>query len=192
MRQDGRIGWQRGLEQKMSNHEHQDSKHQPAQRNEMSRRQFLSYTLGGTTAFMVGGAVLPMVRFAVDPLLAKGSANELVKVIEESKVTNEPQEVKFTINQVDGWYKGKSEKVAWISKDASGNVFALSPVCKHLGCTVFWNTHGKNEYDCPCHDARYSIDGKNLAVANSPLDEYQVAVQDGYVYLGGIIPNTRA
>lgn len=175
----------------MSNHEHQDSKHQPVQRKEMSRRQFLSYTLGGTTAFMVGGTVLPMVRFAVDPLLAKGGESALVKVIEESKVTAEPQEVKFKVRQVDGWYKSETEKVAWISRDASGAVFALSPVCKHLGCTVFWNTHGKNEYDCPCHDARYSKDGKNITVANLPLDEYVVDIQDGFVYLGGIIANTR-
>jgi len=176
----------------MSNHEQHDSEHQPIQRKDMSRRQFLSYTLGGTTAFMVGGAVLPMVRFAVDPLLAKGSESTLVKVLDESKVTTEPQEVRFKVHQVDAWYESETEKVAWISKDASNNVFALSPICKHLGCTVFWNTHGKSEYDCPCHDARYSKDGKNLAVANSPLDEYEVVVKDGVVYLGGIIPNTRA
>lgn len=192
MGQDGRIGWQRGLEQKMSNHEQHDSAHQPVKRNEMSRRQFLSYTLGGTTAFMVGGAVLPMVRFAVDPLLAKGGGSDLVKVIEESKVSDEPQEVKFKVHQVDGWYESETQKVAWISKDAEGKVFALSPICKHLGCTVFWNTHGRNEYDCPCHDARYSKDGKNITVANSPLDEYVVEVRDGVVYLGGIIANTRA
>lgn len=176
----------------MSNHEQHDSEQQPVKRNDMSRRQFLSYTLGGTTAFMIGGAVLPMIRFAVDPLLAKGSSSSLVKVVEASKISNEPQEFKFKVHQKDGWYESNPSLVAWISKDAEGNVFALSPICKHLGCTVFWNTKGLNEYDCPCHDARYTKDGKNITVANYPLDEYEVEVIDGNVYLGGIKKNTRA
>lgn len=176
----------------MSNHEQHDTDHQPVKRKEMTRRQFLTYTLGGTTAFMVGGAVLPMVRFAVDPLLAKAEGSNLVKVVAESEITNEPKEFKFQIHQVDGWYESTPTKVAWISRDASGQVFALSPVCKHLGCTVFWNTKGLNEYDCPCHDARYSRDGKNITVANSPLDEYEVEIIDGFVYLGNTKDNTRS
>ena len=34
-----------------------------------------------------------------------------------------------------------------------------------------------NEYVCPCHDAHYTKDGKNLAVAPNPLDEYEVKVE---------------
>jgi len=62
-----------------------------------------------------------------------------------------------------------------------------------LGCTIFWNTKGLNEYDCPCHDARYSKDGKNITVARFPLDEYDVKVdpENGFVYLGPIKPNSR-
>lgn len=175
----------------MSNHEHQETAHRPVQRKEMSRRQFLSYTLGGTTAFMMGGAVLPMVRFAVDPLLEKKGEGTWVKVVEESKITTEPQEFKFQIHQVDGWYISDPELAAWISKDANNEIFALSPVCKHLGCTIGWNTKGKNEYDCPCHDARYTKDGKNLAVAPNPLDEYEVKIEDGFVYLGPVKANSR-
>ncbi|MFC4777585.1 ubiquinol-cytochrome c reductase iron-sulfur subunit [Paenibacillus sp. GCM10023252] len=175
----------------MSNNEHQETAHRPVQRREMSRRQFLSYTLGGTTAFMMGGAVLPMVRFAVDPLLEKKADGTWVKVVEESKITAEPQEFTFQIHQVDGWYVSDPKLTAWISKDANGEIFALSPVCKHLGCTIGWNVKGQNEYDCPCHDARYTKDGKNLTVAPNPLDEYEVKKQDGFVYLGPIKPNTR-
>ncbi|WP_168119135.1 ubiquinol-cytochrome c reductase iron-sulfur subunit [Paenibacillus sp. HB172176] len=175
----------------MSNHEQHDAAHRPVQRKEMSRRQFLSYTLGGTTAFMMGGAVLPMVRFAVDPLLKKKEKADFVKVVEESKITTEPQEFKFKIHQVDGWYESDPELVAWITKDASGNIYALSPICKHLGCTISWNTLGQNEYNCPCHGARYSIKGKNLAVANYPLDQYALQIENGFVYLGSIQPNTE-
>lgn len=181
----------KGVEQ-MSNHEFQETAHTPVKRKEMSRRQFLAYTLGGATAFMAGGAVLPMIRFAVDPLLEKRAGGSFVKVVEESKVkVGEPTEFKFKIHQVDAWYVSDPEQAAWIMKDDKGKIFALSPVCKHLGCTIGWNTTNANQYVCPCHGAHYTVDGKNLNVAPAPLDEYQVKVENGFVYLGEIIPNTR-
>ena len=176
----------------MDHNEQQETAHKPVKRKEMSRRQFLSYTLGGARAFMVGGAILPMIRFAVDPLLQKKEKGRFVKVVEESKITNEPPEVKFKIHQVDGWYESDPELAAWISKGDDGKIFALSPVCKHLGCTIGWNgEEAPNEYDCPCHGARYTKDGKNLTVAPKPLDEYEVKLENGLVYLGPVEPNTR-
>ncbi|MBB3109304.1 menaquinol-cytochrome c reductase iron-sulfur subunit [Paenibacillus phyllosphaerae] len=174
----------------MSNHD-QEKNHRPVKRNEMSRRQFLSYTLGGATAFMAAGVTLPMIRFAVDPILKKKSESTWVKVVEEAKVTNEPQEFKFNIHQIDGWYVSDPEQTAWITKDEQGNYFALSPVCKHLGCTIGWNTEKNNEYVCPCHGAHYTMDGKNLSVAPKPLDEYDLKVESGWIYLGPIKANTR-
>lgn len=162
-------------------------------RREMSRRQFLSYTLGGTGAFMMGVPLLYNLRFAVDPILQKNEGSGWIKTIEESKVTEEPQSVTFKVHVEDGWYEVDSSMEAWIAKDASGNIFALSPVCKHLGCTVNWNSNEEypNQYFCPCHGAHYTKDGKQLAVASAPLDEYSVKVQDGWVYLGELVSNTR-
>ncbi|MFD0711177.1 ubiquinol-cytochrome c reductase iron-sulfur subunit [Paenibacillus sp. GCM10027626] len=175
----------------MSNHEQHDNEHQPVKRKGMSRRQFLSYTLGGAGAFMAAGMTLPMIRFAVDPILKKKETGSLIKVVEESKITNEPQEFKFNIHQIDGWYVSDPELAAWITKDEKGEIFALSPVCKHLGCTIGWNTNNNNQYVCPCHDAHYTKEGKNLTVAPKPLDEYEVQLKDGWVYLGPIKANTR-
>ncbi len=132
-----------------------------------------------------------MVRFAVDPLLEKKTEGTFVKVVEESKITTDPQEFKFQIHQVDGWYVSDPELSAWVSKDANNKIFALSPICKHLGCTIAWNAKGKDEYDCPCHDARYTKDGKNITVAPNPLDEYEVKIENGFVYLGPVKPNSR-
>lgn len=176
-----------------NNHDHNQPDNKPVLRREMSRRQFLSYTLGGAGAFMSVGTVIPMLRFAADPLLQKREAGEYVKVVESSKITTEPQEFRFKVHQVDGWYESDPEFIAWIAKDNNNNIFALSPVCKHLGCTVNWNSEQKhpNEYFCPCHGAHYTKDGKNLAVAPKPLDEYDVKLENGFVYLGDIKPNTR-
>lgn len=158
------------------------------QRREMSRRQFLTYTLGATGGFLAAGITIPMIRFAVDPLLSKKEASEFVKVAELDKIGNEPVEVRFEVQQVDGWVESNPELIAWILKNDTGEVIALSPVCKHLGCTVNWEK-AKNEFFCPCHAAEYTKEGKNLKVAPLPLDEYAVKVENGSIYLGQIQPN---
>lgn len=173
--------------------EHDAPQGEKKSRREMTRRQFLSYTLGGAGAFMAAGTIAPMLRFAVDPILRPKSGGTFVKVVAADKVTEEPVEYRFSVRQVDGWYTSEPEMVAWVSRNAKGDIFALSPVCKHLGCAVNWNTNSQypNQYFCPCHGAHYSKDGKHLAVAPAPLDEYQVDIQEGFVYLGPIKPNEQ-
>lgn len=46
-------------------------------------------------------------------------------------------------------------------RDEDGDIHALSPVCTHAGCIVNWNGEEKS-WDCPCHGARYDIEGKVL------------------------------
>jgi menaquinol-cytochrome c reductase iron-sulfur subunit len=161
-------------------------------KKEISRRQFLAYTLGGTGGFLAATMLVPMVRFAVDPLLQKGGDSEYVKVIGLGELSEEPKSVSFKVLQKDGWIEEEVDLTAWVTKDSNGNVLALSPICKHLGCTINWNTEKQypNQYYCPCHGAHYEKNGKALAVSPLPLDEYEVKVQDDFVYLGKIIPNT--
>jgi Rieske Fe-S protein len=46
-------------------------------------------------------------------------------------------------------------------RDDNGKIFALNPVCTHAGCIVNWNGEEKS-WDCPCHGARYDINGQVL------------------------------
>jgi Rieske Fe-S protein len=46
-------------------------------------------------------------------------------------------------------------------RDADGEIHALNPVCTHAACIVNWNPEEKS-WDCPCHGARYDIEGKVL------------------------------
>lgn len=45
---------------------------------------------------------------------------------------------------------------AW--RAADGELFAVSPVCTHLGCKVHWNSV-ETSWDCPCHGSRFRPDG---------------------------------
>ena len=46
-----------------------------------------------------------------------------------------------------------------VYKDETGKVTAVSATCPHLACIVNWNSAEKS-WDCPCHGARYTCEGK--------------------------------
>lgn len=54
--------------------------------------------------------------------------------------------------------KYEGESIA-LYRDERGTLHAVNPVCTHAKCIVQWNTSEKS-WDCPCHGARYTADGK--------------------------------
>lgn len=50
------------------------------------------------------------------------------------------------------------DKVAAYRHD-DGRITAVSPVCRHVGCLVSFNT-AERTWDCPCHGSRYTVDGE--------------------------------
>lgn len=53
-----------------------------------------------------------------------------------------------------------NEKVG-IYKNEDGKIYAVKPICTHLGCLLSWNDVDKT-WDCPCHGSRFNYEGKNL------------------------------
>jgi len=69
--------------------------------------------------------------------------------------------------------KYNGETVA-LYKDEQGELHAINPVCTHLKCSVAWN-NAEQTWDCPCHGARYSFEGKVLtAPADHDLEKIEV------------------
>jgi Rieske Fe-S protein len=56
--------------------------------------------------------------------------------------------------------KYEGEKIA-LFKDDAGNLHAVNPACTHINCEVAFN-NTELSWDCPCHGARYDIDGNML------------------------------
>lgn len=163
--------------------------------NKVSRRQFLSYTLMGTGGFMASAMLMPMVRFAIDPVLQASDGGDFVPTPQKADdVTETPIRVDFTIkDRKDAWYVSDVSNTAWVYKEGD-KIIALSPVCKHLGCTVNWegDEKHKNEFFCPCHNGRYEKNGNNIPGSPplGPLDEFEVTIVDGFIHLGKTVPNT--
>ena len=63
-------------------------------------------------------------------------------------------------------------KVLVVRKD--GALRGVQATCTHLGCTVTWNGE-RGEVECPCHGARYDLDGQVLkGPARDPLEQVEV------------------
>ncbi|MBO8162980.1 MAG: ubiquinol-cytochrome c reductase iron-sulfur subunit [Brevibacillus sp.] len=166
-----------------------------SEKREISRRTFLNYALMGTGGFLAAGMITPMVRFAIDPMLKATGGGDKVAVGSVDDFGSEPKRVEFKLHTKDGWYESESTLVAWVRKLDDGSILALSPICKHLGCTVDWNISPDHpeQYFCQCHMGRYNIDGQNV-IGTPPLkslDMYETEIKDGKLYLGKIIPNPR-
>ncbi|MDR6224485.1 ubiquinol-cytochrome c reductase iron-sulfur subunit [Desmospora profundinema] len=156
----------------------------------ISRRRFLTYTIASTAGFLASGVLYPMVRFAIDPMLQKGTETEFVDVGSVDEFGEKPKSVQFNIKRKDGWYEPEEGEraTAWVTRNGE-DILALSPICKHLGCTVTWEGGGNQDrYYCPCHNGLYERDGVNVpgTPPNAPLDRYAYRVEGGRLLLGPI------
>jgi menaquinol-cytochrome c reductase iron-sulfur subunit len=167
-----------------------------AEKESLSRRQFLTYALGGTGAFMAAAIVSPMIPFAIDPLTRAGGT-DYVEVGKESDFDDKlPKKVEFKVKKKDGWVESDVQLTAWIIKDQQGKILAMSNICTHLGCGINGtvDANGKSEppkdgkwfFLCPCHGSKFDKFGVNSpeSPARRPLDVYDVKVENGIVKLG--------
>ncbi|MFC4354584.1 ubiquinol-cytochrome c reductase iron-sulfur subunit [Chryseomicrobium palamuruense] len=165
--------------------------------NKVTRRQFLSYTLTGVGGFMAAGMLMPMVRFAIDPVLQKKDGGDFILTdLAVADITEEPTRVDFNFEQVDAWYSSEVTSTAWVYRNGDA-IVALSPVCKHLGCTVGWATDSAHpdKFFCACHAGLYEKNGKNVpgTPPRGPLDMFEARESaDGLLELGPVVPNTLA
>lgn len=146
-----------------------------------NRRVFLAALLGLGSVFVSALLSVPLIRFALFPLLRKTTElkkSPLGAVSEFSSLTG-PVMRTIQIEQVDGWRKSITEKAVYVTKDNSGKLCVLSSVCPHLGCTVPWNKE-KNQFVCPCHGGTFNPDGSRVSgPSQRGMDSLESSVEDG-------------
>ncbi len=146
-----------------------------------SRRSFLGGLLGLGSIFVGALLSVPLIRFALFPLLRRTTELKASPVggLTNFSSLSEPVMRTIQIEQVDGWRKAVSEKAVYVTKDAAGQLRVLTSICPHLGCTVPWNKE-KNQFVCPCHGATFAPDGTRISGPSlRGMDALETAVQDG-------------
>jgi menaquinol-cytochrome c reductase iron-sulfur subunit len=146
-----------------------------------SRRSFLGVLLGLGSLLVGALLAVPLIRFALFPLLRRTTETKNSALGELSEFSSLTEPVLHTIQmeQVDGWRKGISERVVYVTKDKLGRLCVLSSICPHLGCTVPWDDDRK-EFVCPCHDSVFAPDGSRISGPSlRGMDTLETSVQDG-------------
>jgi len=135
----------------------------------MERKDFIK-------KFAIGGSVL-----LVAPAFFESCSNGTDAIINSSggtssgEITIDLTSSEFsTLGNVGGFaYKGN----IIIIHNAENQYTALSKICTHQGCTVFYDA-AHNRLPCPCHGSLFNISG---GVINGPaqqsLKEYNVKVE---------------
>jgi menaquinol-cytochrome c reductase iron-sulfur subunit len=148
-----------------------------------TRRSFLAALLGIGSALIAALLSVPLIRFALFPLIRRTTELKGSPVGELSEFTSVTEPVMRTIQieQVDGWRRAVSEKAVYVTKDSQGQLRILSSICPHLGCTVPWNKEQK-QFVCPCHGARFAADGTRVSgPSQRGMDTLETSVQNGQV-----------
>jgi menaquinol-cytochrome c reductase iron-sulfur subunit len=146
-----------------------------------NRRSFLGALFGVGSVFVGALLSVPLVRFALFPLLRRTTELKSSSVGElgEFSSLTEPVMRTIQIEQVDGWRKAISEKAVYVTKGTHGKLRVLTSVCPHLGCTVPWNK-GKKQFVCPCHGAIFAPDGARVSGPSlRGMDTLETSEQDG-------------
>jgi menaquinol-cytochrome c reductase iron-sulfur subunit len=145
------------------------------------RRSFLGVLIGVGTVGMGTLLSIPLVRFALHPILAKTTETAWSDLGAADKFASLASPVKLLIKveQRDGWRKIISEKSVYVTKSADGQLRVMSSICPHLGCSITWND-ARTQFICPCHVGVFSPDG---ALVSGPpprgMDELETKVEDG-------------
>lgn len=72
-----------------------------------------------------------------------------------------PKETLQDIKEEEGGIIEIEGKKIGIYKNKENKIFAIKPVCSHLGCELSWNNLEKT-WDCPCHGSRFTYDGTSI------------------------------
>jgi menaquinol-cytochrome c reductase iron-sulfur subunit len=152
----------------------------------LKRRDFLSMAtlaIGGFISLVVG---IPAVAYIIGPARRTKQEQNWIRLGAVSKVElGTPTLFKTRIERQVGWIENEEEISAYILTEDGRNFVAMSNICSHLGCRVRW-IFDQGQFFCPCHNAVFSKQGDVVSgPPPSPLDQYELKVEDGQIYILG-------
>lgn len=135
-----------------------------------ARRQFISWLAVAWTAFAAAtsGALSLVFRFMFPNVLFEPKTSFVIGYPED-----------YEAGQVDERWKEKYG--VWVVRSSS-ELYVLSTICTHLGCTPNWLS-GENKFKCPCHGSGFYKTGINFeGPAPRPLERFRVTLtEDGQI-----------
>lgn len=78
--------------------------------------------------------------------------------VNDADVINNIIELKQKLPVEQGKIFSINGKKVGVYKDKNDTIFAIKPICSHLGCELSFNNISKT-WDCPCHGSRFDYKG---------------------------------
>jgi len=161
-----------------------------------TRRSFFGVLVGSISAVVGALMAVPLVRFALDPVLRGGGGADWYPLGSHQELAAataaEPVRAEVSFRRVDGWRATTVKQTVWVTRGAKGGLVVLSGTCPHLGCVAIW--HGdRGRFVCPCHNGNFDRHG---ALVSGPpprgLDPLPIKVEGGkllvkYQYFRGLV-----
>ena len=100
----------------------------------------------------------------MEPMKNIKEVENMLKETTNSLVINKikiPNDKISDINKEDAKIIEIDGRKIGIYKDKEGELYAVKPVCSHLGCELSFNNLAKT-WDCPCHGSRFDYRGKSI------------------------------
>ena len=132
----------------------------------VTRRSFLSTLTVAWVSFtaIVLTSVAGLVRFLFPNVLFEPPQSFRAGFVDE-----------YTVGEVST--RWKEQFGVWIIRDEE-QVYALSTICTHLGCTPNW-LEADRKFKCPCHGSGFRMTGMNFeGPAPRPLERYSISLGD--------------
>ena len=132
---------------------------------QMDRRDFIKWSVIGWGAFtaVVGGYLSMVGRYLFPNVLFEPVQTFLAGL---------PDEYEIGVSE-----RFKEKHGVWIVRDKE-QIYALSTVCTHLGCTPNWMS-ADSKFKCPCHGSGFYTTGINFeGPAPRPLERFKITLSD--------------
>jgi cytochrome b6-f complex iron-sulfur subunit len=138
----------------------------------MTRRNILKNLLSFLSSVTFVSFAYPMVRFLL-PLKGTTLADKIV-IKKSELIPGAAKNITF-----------KNKPVMIVHRLGAGKgIYALSRVCTHLGCLVYFDK-SEQKIICPCHAAKFSIEGNVLSgPAPKPLERIPLRVEAEHIIIG--------
>jgi len=155
-----------------------------SEKKEISRREFMKYTIAALGGLIGLGYGIPAIGYVVAPALAKSQAQQWIQLGAVSKVElGTPTLFKVNISRQTGWIVNQEELSVYVLTENGRDFVAMSNVCTHLGCRIRWIAD-QGQYYCPCHNGVYDKHGNVVSgPPPRPLDKYQTKVENDQLFI---------
>jgi Rieske Fe-S protein len=158
-----------------------------SEKQEVSRREFMSTATWAVGVLIGAGFVVPAVAYVVGPALQEEESTEWIPLGSINKIDlGTPTLFKARIERQTGWIVNQEEVSVYVLTEDGREFIAMSNICTHLGCRVRW-IQDRDQFFCPCHNGVFDEQGNVVSgPVPRPLDRFEVMVEDEQLYLRGV------